>query len=388
MRSRLLGVSGPRIELTTAARPCNNCYRDYHAGEATIHQRLARGDFRERPGAYRHRTGDGGKARSPSCCSCGASSPFGSTWPTGSPRSSVWKCGRGERVGERWGPCSRRRSRNRCRPGPKSSSARASVRPVEGPQGQDPDAPLTAGKDGAERIITRIAVLRRQVPGRRRGWCRRADRLPGRNGRPASAGRPGTPGRAGPVERDDRRPKPPSASTRGRRLAEHFDAYLAHLEAAGVTGKHRKESRPLPGPARRRLRVSHAWPTCTGKPWSAGLPLSTGEGMSARTRNAYRDAPSRSATGASKRAGWPSTRSTRSRRPTRKADPRRQRRAMTEAELVRLLDVARRRPLLEALTVRTGQAEGRALRQCSARSAGTAGTARPGTGADLQDAGA
>ena len=41
-----------------------------------------------------------------------------------------------------------------------------------------------------------------------------------------------------------------------------------------------------------------------------------------------------------------------------KADPRRQRRAMTEAELEKLLAVARARPLLDALTVRTGPRKG------------------------------
>src|SRR5262249_34524712 len=41
-----------------------------------------------------------------------------------------------------------------------------------------------------------------------------------------------------------------------------------------------------------------------------------------------------------------------------KADPRRQRRAMSEPELVRLLEVARERPLLEALTVRKGPRKG------------------------------
>ena len=41
-----------------------------------------------------------------------------------------------------------------------------------------------------------------------------------------------------------------------------------------------------------------------------------------------------------------------------KADPRRQRRAMTEPELVKLLAVARERPLLEALTVRKGPRKG------------------------------
>src|SRR5262249_7165945 len=41
-----------------------------------------------------------------------------------------------------------------------------------------------------------------------------------------------------------------------------------------------------------------------------------------------------------------------------KADPRRQRRAMAEPELVKLLAVARERPLLEALTVRRGPRKG------------------------------
>ena len=40
------------------------------------------------------------------------------------------------------------------------------------------------------------------------------------------------------------------------------------------------------------------------------------------------------------------------------ADRRRQRRALTEAELVRLLDVARRRPLLDAMTIRRGKRKG------------------------------
>ena len=44
-----------------------------------------------------------------------------------------------------------------------------------------------------------------------------------------------------------------------------------------------------------------------------------------------------------------------------KADQRRKRRAMTEAELVKLLDVARRRPLLEAKMVRRGQRQGEAV---------------------------
>ena len=70
-----------------------------------------------------------------------------------------------------------------------------------------------------------------------------------------------------------------------------------------------------------------------------------------------------------------------------KADPRRRRRSMTEAELVRLLDVARRRPLLDALTVRTGQEEGASRRERATRSQGTTRSGRPGASLDLQDAG-
>jgi integrase len=44
-----------------------------------------------------------------------------------------------------------------------------------------------------------------------------------------------------------------------------------------------------------------------------------------------------------------------------KADPRRKRRALTETELLKLLDVARRRPLLDMATVRRGKRKGEAV---------------------------
>jgi integrase len=58
------------------------------------------------------------------------------------------------------------------------------------------------------------------------------------------------------------------------------------------------------------------------------------------------------------------------------ADPRRRRRAMTEDELSRLLEVARRRPLLDALTVRRGKRKGEAVAEL-----------RPETHARLEAAG-
>jgi integrase len=41
-----------------------------------------------------------------------------------------------------------------------------------------------------------------------------------------------------------------------------------------------------------------------------------------------------------------------------KVDRRRQRRALTEDELIRLLNVARRRPLVDAMTIRRGKRKG------------------------------
>src|SRR5262249_12532403 len=44
-----------------------------------------------------------------------------------------------------------------------------------------------------------------------------------------------------------------------------------------------------------------------------------------------------------------------------RSDPRRQRRAMAEEELVKLLAVARQRPMLDAMTIRRGERKGQAV---------------------------
>ena len=61
---------------------------------------------------------------------------------------------------------------------------------------------------------------------------------------------------------------------------------------------------------------------------------------------------------------------------------------MTEAELVKLLDVARERPLLDALTVRKGPRKGERYANVRPEVRERLELARAGTGADLQDAGA
>jgi integrase len=142
-------------------------------------------------------------------------------------------------------------------------------------------------------------------------------------------------------------------------LTEHIDAYLAHLEAAGVTREHRANvSRQL-----RRLVADCSFARLADLNREAleqWLTTQARDGMGARTRNTYLAA-------ALSFANWcadPNVRRLASNpflgiaKANEKADPRRQRRAMVEAELVRLLDVARQRPLLDAMTVRRGKRRG------------------------------
>jgi integrase len=140
-------------------------------------------------------------------------------------------------------------------------------------------------------------------------------------------------------------------------LAKHFAAFDEHHGAKGVTKIHQEDT----GRYLNRLAADCAFNTLADlrrEPLERWLALRAAEGMSARTRNAYRNAlvsfcnwcveTHRLAVnpfGAVPKAN-------------EKADPRRQRRAMTEAELLKLLPIARERPLLEALTVRKGPRKG------------------------------
>jgi hypothetical protein len=145
-----------------------------------------------------------------------------------------------------------------------------------------------------------------------------------------------------------------------RPIGEHVDAFTAGLEASGATRKHVRETRRI---------LSRVLKGCEFQtladlersPVEHWLNRRRGEGASARTRNV--DLIALIAFGnwcvANRRLmtnpfrGIPKA--------NEAADPRRRRRAMTEDELVRLRDVARRRPLLDALTVRTARRRGKPL---------------------------
>jgi integrase len=140
-------------------------------------------------------------------------------------------------------------------------------------------------------------------------------------------------------------------------LSDHFDTFDEHHQAKGVTKIHREDT----GRYLRRLSADCGFGTLADfrrEALERWLALRTAEGMSARTRNAYRNAVvsfCNWCVATNRLAGNPFNAVPKA---NEEADPRRQRRAMTEAELTRLLAVARERPLIEALTVRKGPRKG------------------------------
>jgi integrase len=142
-------------------------------------------------------------------------------------------------------------------------------------------------------------------------------------------------------------------------IGEHVANYLASLEASGATRKHVAESRRI----LQAVLGGCEFATLAGVERTAlegWLNQRRLDGASARTRNV-------DLTAVRAFANWCVEAGRLIRNPfdgitkaDEKADPRRRRRAMTEAELVRLLDMARRRPLLDAQTVRRGQRKGQA----------------------------
>ena len=129
-------------------------------------------------------------------------------------------------------------------------------------------------------------------------------------------------------------------------IAMHFDAYCDYLAAKGATENHKKTTL-----ARlRRLAADCRFGTLadlSAGPLDKWLVLQTAEGMSASTRNAYRESLvsfCNWCVSTDRLAFNPCAKVPKA---DEKADPRRQRRALTEEELRRLLVVARLRPLAD-----------------------------------------
>jgi len=142
-------------------------------------------------------------------------------------------------------------------------------------------------------------------------------------------------------------------------LDEHVADFIAHQESKGVSRRLKDTLSQL-----RRVALDcgfHRLTDLEGSKLERWLVDRQAEGMSAATRNEYRGAWVTF-------SNWCVCNGRLTRNPfadvpkaDTKADRRRQRRALTEAELIRLLDVARRRPLLDRMTVRRGKRKGEAF---------------------------
>jgi integrase len=146
----------------------------------------------------------------------------------------------------------------------------------------------------------------------------------------------------------------------GTPLADHIAAFIDHQRAKGVTPQQVAHTESRLNRVVRDCgfdRLADLSASALER-WLAGKQ---GESMGAVTRNAYREA-------CVTFANW----CVRNRRllgnpfvgvskADAKADPRHKRRALTEDELNRLLDVARQRPLIEAMTIRRGEHKGEAV---------------------------
>ncbi len=147
-------------------------------------------------------------------------------------------------------------------------------------------------------------------------------------------------------------------------LEEHFRAYLDFLRTKGTTAKHQRET------LRNLQRVSgdcgfgnlHDFERAVFEKW---LSLRLQDGMSARTRNGYREAIVAFANWSVESNRLMTNPFSGIPKANQAADPRRQRRALTEDELIRLLDATARRPLLDAMTVRRGKNKGEAVANLS-----------------------
>jgi len=143
-------------------------------------------------------------------------------------------------------------------------------------------------------------------------------------------------------------------------LVDHIADYFGHQAAKGVTSKQivnvrARFNRVVQDCGFRRLA------DLSGVTLEKWLAAHQAAGMGAVTRNAYREACNGFGNWCVAQGRLLANPFANVPKADAKADPRRKRRSLDEGELIRLLDVARRRPLLDAMTVRRGKRKGAAV---------------------------
>jgi integrase len=147
-------------------------------------------------------------------------------------------------------------------------------------------------------------------------------------------------------------------------LGQHFDDYLGHMASRGITEQHRKNTKAYLARIARdcSFRLLNDLDRTEFEKW---LAAKIRDGVSARTRNAHRTALVAFCNWCLESRRLVANPFARLPKANEKADCRRQRRALTEEEMLRLLEATRRRPLLEKMTVRRGKNKGQTLGKVS-----------------------
>ncbi len=141
-------------------------------------------------------------------------------------------------------------------------------------------------------------------------------------------------------------------------LAEHFDAYYDHLRIKSCSAHRIKQVQTR----LRRVAESCGFkrlPDLDGSALERWLVEQQHAGMAPGTRNGYRESWIAFGTWCVVTKRLVENPFAKVPRADARGDVRRQRRALTEDEIVRLLEAARRRPLVEAMTVRRGKDKGK-----------------------------
>jgi len=150
------------------------------------------------------------------------------------------------------------------------------------------------------------------------------------------------------------------ADHQGTPLNDHIESYIAHLGAKGVTQARIKTSRS------RLTRVAEdcrfrLLPHLNAQEFEHWLVQQQTQGMSASARNGYRESWIAFANWCKQNYRLVVNPFSNVPKANEKADPRRQRRALTEPELIKLLRAAQQRPFLDAMTIRRGKNKGQTI---------------------------
>ena len=137
-----------------------------------------------------------------------------------------------------------------------------------------------------------------------------------------------------------------TADHQGTPIADHFGAYLAHQQASGVSARHLADLERIGNRMFRECSIGTLRDVRT-EAVELWLANQQAKKMSARTRNIHLQTLRGFCKWSTETARLASNPLARNVKANEQADRRRQRRARTEAELVKLLEVARWRPLAE-----------------------------------------